>query len=274
MVFEYLEYDLTGILETPEIRFTQDHVKSWARQLLLGAHYMHINKVIHRDLKASNLLINKKGELKIADWGLARSWNSEMKRLTNKVITLWYRPPELLLGCLEYTPKIDLWSIGCIIAEMFRRSGFLKGKTEAAQLDLIFRTCGHPTLDDWPDIHKKCRLWKKFEPKADQPRFPNRLREALMTNLPHPKWMTDNAVDLISKLMTLNPDKRWSAEQALDHDYFFESPIFKTPDNLSMNFSVHTVHELDCRRKFEKKMAERKAEMAAANGIPKPPNRG
>ena len=96
---------------------------------------------------------------------------------------------------------------------------------------------------------------------------PNRLREALMTNLPHPKWMTDNDMDLISKLMTLNPDKRLSAEQALGHDYFFESPIFKTPDNLSMNFSVHTVHELDCIRRFEKKMDERKAQMAAANGM-------
>ena len=130
MVFEYMEFDLTGILNTPEIRFTHEHIKSWSHQLLGGIHYMHKNKVIHRDLKASNLLINKKGELKIADWGLARSWNSDMKRLTNRVITLWYRPPELLLGCLEYTPKIDMWSAGCIIAEMFRRSGLFKADTE------------------------------------------------------------------------------------------------------------------------------------------------
>lgn len=269
MVFEYLEYDLTGILETPEIRFTQDHIKSWSQQLLMGVHYMHINKVIHRDLKASNLLVNKKGELKIADWGLARSWNSEMKRLTNKVITLWYRPPELLLGCLEYTPKIDMWSVGCIIAEMFRRSGFLKGANEATQLDLIFRTCGHPTTEAWPDIQKTCRLWKKFDPAPNQPRFPDRLQEALRANLPQPKWMTDNAVDLISKLMTLNPDKRWSAEQALDSDYFFEVPTVKSADKLSMNFSVNTVHEWECRRKFEQKMAARKGQ--AANGAPRPP---
>ena len=90
-----MEFDLTGILDTPELRFTHEHIKSWSHQLLGGIHYMHKNKVIHRDLKASNLLINKKGELKIADWGLARSWNSDMKRLTNRVITLWYRPPEL-----------------------------------------------------------------------------------------------------------------------------------------------------------------------------------
>lgn len=94
---------------------------------------MHVNKIIHRDLKSSNLLINRKGELKIADWGLARSWNPEMRRLTNRVITLWYRPPELLLGAVEYTPKIDMWSVGCIIAEMFRRGGLLKGSNESTR---------------------------------------------------------------------------------------------------------------------------------------------
>ena len=88
MVFEYSEYDLTGILETPDIRLSQDHIKSWSQQLLSGVHYMHTNRIIHRDLKASNLLINRKGQLKIADWGLARSWNPEMKRLTNKVLVM------------------------------------------------------------------------------------------------------------------------------------------------------------------------------------------
>lgn len=261
-----MEYDLTGILETPEIRFTQDHIKSWSQQLLSGVHYMHTNKVIHRDLKASNLLINKKGELKIADWGLARSWNSEMKRLTNKVITLWYRPPELLLGCLEYTDKIDMWSVGCIIAEMFRRSGFLKGSNEATQLDLIFRTVGHPTRENWPDINAKCKLWKNFEPGPGEPRFPCRLREALSHQLPHPKWMTEHAVDLISKLMMLNPSKRWSAGQALDAEYFFENPIVKPAHKLSMTFAVASVHEWDCRRKYELQLAQRKSQMNASNG--------
>jgi cyclin-dependent kinase 12/13 len=263
MVLEYLEYDLTGVLDTPEIRFTQDHIKSWSQQLLTGVHYMHTNKVIHRDLKPSNLLISKKGELKIADWGLARSWNADMKRLTNRVITLWYRPPELLLGSLEYTDKIDMWSVGCILAEMFRRSGFLKGKDEAAQLELIFRAFGHPTEENWPNIGKKCRLWPKFAPGPDD-KLPCRFREALRTNLSNPAWLTDHAVDMISKLMSLNPDTRWSAQQALDADYFFENPLVKPIDQLSMNFSVQSVHEWDCRLKFDKqKMAQHKAQMAA-----------
>jgi len=244
MVFEYLEYDLTGVLETPEIRLTQDHIKSWSQQLLSGVHYMHTNKVIHRDLKASNLLINRKGELKIADWGLARSWNSEMKRLTNKVITLWYRPPELLLGCIEYTTKIDMWSVGCIVAEMFRRSAFLKGRNETHQLELIFKVCGTPNKKDWPNLEKQCRLWKKYAPGPTDEVFPNRLGECLRENLPHPKWMTDEAVKFIGKLMEENPETRWSAEQALDADYFFENPIVKQAKDLSMKFAVQSVHEM------------------------------
>ena len=260
MVFEYLEYDLTGVLETPEIRLSQDHVKSWSQQLLSGCHYMHKNKIIHRDLKASNLLINRKGELKIADWGLARSWNSEMKRLTNKVITLWYRPPELLLGCIEYTPKIDMWSVGCIIAEMFRRQGFLKGRTEQHQLQLIFKVCGTPTKENWPNLEKQCRLWKKMGPGPDDEIYPNRLAEALRAKLPNPKWMTDEAVKLIGHLMEENPDKRFSAEQALGAEYFFENPIVKEAKDLNMKFAVQSVHEMDCRKKFEQNEAKRKAQ--------------
>ena len=190
-----------------------------------------------------------------------------MKRLTNKVITLWYRPPELLLGCIEYTPKIDIWSVGCIVAEMFRRTGFLRGANEATQLDLIFRTCGHPTKEKWPKIGEQCRLWRQFKPKAGEKVFPDRLGEALRSQLPHPKWMTDKAVDLISRMMELNPETRWSAEQALDADYFFDDPIVKPAHKLPMKFAVTTVHEMDCRRKYEQKMAQRKAQMQqAANG--------
>merc|ERR1712146_678075 len=108
------------------------------------------------------------------------------------------------------------------------------GANEATQLDLIFRTRGHPTKENWPNIQKQCRLWKKFEPGPGEQRFPDRLAEALRAQLPHPKWMTDEAVNLISKLMELNPEKRWSALQALDADYFFGAPIVK-PANISLS---------------------------------------
>lgn len=264
MVFEYLEYDLTGVLETPEIRLTQDHVKSWSQQLLHGVHYMHKNKVIHRDLKASNLLINRNGELKIADWGLARSWNKDMKRLTNKVITLWYRPPELLLGMIDYSTKIDMWSVGCIVAEMFRRSAFLRGQNETNQLELIYKVCGTPNTQEWPLLETKCRHWNRFKPGPNDKIYPNRLAQCLREKLPHPKWMTDDAVKMIGKLMEKNPDERWSAEKALDADYFFETPIVKRANELNMKFAVTSVHEMDCRKKFEQNEAKRQAQIALA----------
>lgn len=254
MVFEYHEYDLTGILETPEIRFTRDHVKSWSMQLLKGVHYMHTNNILHRDLKASNLLINRKGELVIADWGLARSYNKQMKHLTNGVVTLWYRPIELLLGCKEYSTKIDMWSVGCIIAEMFRRSGLLKGHNEASQLNLIFNTCGQPTKESWPEIGRLCPLWKNYEPRPTEIPKPNRLAVVLRERLPHPAWMTDHAVTLISNLLTLNPEKRWSAQEAIISEYFFEKPIVKEPKDISMNFGVGSVHEWEARKKHEQRL--------------------
>jgi|UniRef100_A0A7S2XNB2 serine/threonine protein kinase len=266
MVFEYLEFDLTGILETPEIRLSQDHIKSWSWQLLKGIHYMHMNKIVHRDLKSSNLLINCRGELKIADLGLARSWNSEMKRLTNRVITLWYRPPELLLGCMQYSTQIDMWSYGCIVAEMFRRSGLLKGGNEATQLDLIFRTCGHPTLEDWPNINHMCPLWKNYAPKPGETPYPRRIREAVKQQLPNAAWMTENAKDLIDNLLILNPDNRWSAAKTLESaEYFFELPMVKRADELNMNFGVDSVHEWESRKRHEKVMAHRRSQAQASS---------
>ena len=264
MVFEYLEFDLTGIIETPEIKLTQDHIKSWSKQLLSGVHYMHVNKIIHRDLKASNLLINRKGELKIADWGLARSWNPEMKRLTNRVITLWYRPPELLLGAVEYTTKIDMWSVGCIIAEMFRRGGLLKGSNESTQLDLIFRVLGHPTEEEWPNINKMCPLWKNFRPNSPEEALPRRLRDELKTRLPTNamSWMTPHAMDVIDNLLAHNPDKRWSAKEALTADWFFDNPMPKAAEDLNMKFGVESAHEWEARKKHREMMEERKERAA------------
>lgn len=267
MVFEYLEYDLTGVLETHEIRLSQDHIKSWSYQLLSGVHYMHKNKIIHRDLKASNLLISKNGDLKIADWGLARSWNKDMRNLTKKVITLWYRPPELLLGNSRYSPKIDMWSVGCIIAEMFRRSGFLKGRNETEQLNLIFNAAGHPTPKDWPNIEEKCPLWKNYKPN-DGELLPRRIKEKLQEQLHNSSWLTKDAIYLIDKLLALNPDHRWDAYDSLDAEYFFEDPIVKKSHQLNMKFSVTSVHEWEARKRHEEMMKKRQAQVSkkSANG--------
>lgn len=265
MVFEYLEYDLTGILDTKEIKFTADHIKSWSNQLLKGCHYMHVNQIVHRDLKASNLLINRRGELKIADWGLARSWNPEMNRLTNRVITLWYRPPELLLGCTKYSTKIDMWSVGCIIAEMFLRGGLLKGSNESHQLDLIFKAMGHPSTADWPKIHTMCPLWKNYAPSNGDECFPRRLRDELKNRLPTVAipWMTPHALDMIDNLLVHNPDKRWSAADALTAEWFFDTPMVKPASKLNMQFGVDSAHEWEAKKKYKEMLAQRA--MSGAN---------
>jgi cyclin-dependent kinase 12/13 len=271
---------LTGILGTREIRLTQDHIKSWSMQLLQGVNYMHVNQIIHRDLKSANILIGRNGELKIADWGLARPWNEKMEKLTNPVITLWYRPPELLLGCKKYTPKIDMWSVGCIIAEMFRRTCLLTGSNDTSQMDFIFKTLGHPSEEDFPNIHEVCPLWCKYKPKTKEQSLKNRLQETLKSQLPNPRWVTENAVNLVQNLLAYNPSKRWSALQACEEaDYFFEEPIVKPATDLSMTFGVKAAHEwgLPSRQAAEREMQRRRmngtsnVKPAAPVGKPKPP---
>jgi cyclin-dependent kinase 12/13 len=257
MVFEYLEFDLTGIIQTKEIKIRADHIKSWSHQLLKGVQYMHINKIVHRDLKASNLLINRRGELKIADWGLARSWNPEMNRLTNRVVTLWYRPPELLLGCMKYSTKIDMWSVGCIIAEMYLREGLLKGNNESHQLDLIFGMMGHPSTTDWPNIHAMCPLWKNYAPTNGQGSLPRKLRDEVNSRLPTVAipWMTPHALDMIDNMLVHNPDERWSAAQALTAEWFFDIPMVKPASQLNMQFGVESAHEWEAKKKYQEMRA-------------------
>jgi cyclin-dependent kinase 12/13 len=121
LVFEYLEHDLAGLMDTPTVHFTEAQVKCLLFQLVEGLKHCHENRVIHRDIKASNLLISDKGLLKLGDFGLARHLGDEGRKYTNRVVTLWYRAPELLLGTTDYSWPIDMWSVGCLMAEMLMR---------------------------------------------------------------------------------------------------------------------------------------------------------
>ncbi|KAM0922383.1 hypothetical protein ACQ4PT_006214 [Festuca glaucescens] len=155
MVFEYMDHDLTGLADKPGMRFTIPQIKCYMKQLLTGLHYCHVNQVLHRDIKGSNLLIDNEGNLKLADFGLARSFSSDHNgNLTNRVITLWYRPPELLLGSTKYGPAVDMWSVGCIFAELLNGKPILPGKNEPDQLTKIFELCGTPDEIIWPGVTK------------------------------------------------------------------------------------------------------------------------
>ncbi|KAF3441066.1 hypothetical protein FNV43_RR19352 [Rhamnella rubrinervis] len=229
MVFEYMDHDLTGLADRPGLRFTIPQIKCYMKQLLTGLHYCHINHVLHRDIKGSNLLIDNEGKLKLADFGLARSFSSDHGgNLTNRVITLWYRPPELLLGATMYGPAVDMWSVGCIFAELLHGKPILTGKSEPEQLNKIFELCGSPDENNWPNV-SETPWYNNFRPTRSMRR---RVRETF--------WNFDrHALDLLDHLLTLDPKQRWTAKEALDADYFWTDPLPCDPKSLPKYESSH-----------------------------------
>jgi cyclin-dependent kinase 12/13 len=165
MVFEYLDHDLAGLLRDNRVEMTPYLVKWLMKQLVEGLQHCHQHRVLHRDIKASNVLIDNYGNLKLADFGLARSYSETCSdtKYSNKVITLWYRPPELLLGSETYGPAVDMWSVGCILAEMIEGRPLFQGQNHIDQLEVIFTLCGTPTHENWPS-HTELPWFEMFKP--------------------------------------------------------------------------------------------------------------
>ncbi|OVA18849.1 Protein kinase domain [Macleaya cordata] len=229
MVFEYMDHDLTGLSDRPGMRFSVPQIKCYMRQLLTGLHYCHVNQVLHRDIKGSNLLIDNEGNLKLADFGLARSFSNDHNgNLTNRVITLWYRPPELLLGTTKYGPAVDMWSVGCIFAELLQGKPILPGKDEPEQLNKIFELCGAPEEVNWPGV-SKFPWYNNFKPTRPMKR---RLREVF-------RQFDRHAVELLERMLTLDPSQRISAKDALDAEYFWTDPLPCDPKSLPKYESSH-----------------------------------
>lgn len=215
IVMDYVEHDLKSLMEVMKHPFLVGEVKTLMIQLLRAVTHLHDNWILHRDLKTSNLLLSHKGVLKVGDFGLAREYGSPLKQYTPVVVTLWYRAPELLLGCKLYSTQIDLWSVGCIFAEFLTMKPLFTGKSEIDQLNRIFKDLGSPSELIWPG-YNELPLVKKVSFAHYQY---NTLRGRFGQTL------TNSGFELMTKFLTYNPQRRITAEEALQHEYFRESPL-------------------------------------------------
>merc|ERR1719265_2076606 len=152
LVFEFLDQDLKKLLDMCDGGLDPSTTNSYVYQLLRGIAYCHQHRVLHRDLKPQNLLINREGALKLADFGLARAFGIPVRSYTHEVVTLWYRAPDVLMGSRKYSTPVDIWSVGCIFAEMVSGRPLFPGNTDADQLQRIFKALGTPNEAMWPTI--------------------------------------------------------------------------------------------------------------------------
>ena len=225
MVFEYLSHDLTGLLNHPTFKLEQAHKKDLAKQLFEGLDYLHRRGVLHRDIKAANILVSNTGQLKLADFGLARFYAKSGKLdYTNRVITIWYRSPELLLGETQYGPAVDIWSAACVLVEIFTRHAIFPGSGgEISQLDKIYNVLGTPTVQDWPGIvdMQWSELLRPTERK--QSTFEEKYKDRV----------SPMAFELLQAMFLFDPNARPTAADVLEHPFFTsEAPPPKRADAL------------------------------------------
>lgn len=213
LVFEYLDTDLKKFIDShrkgPDPRpLAPTLIQSFLYQLCKGVAHCHSHGVLHRDLKPQNLLLDKgKGILKIADLGLGRAFTVPLKSYTHEIVTLWYRAPEVLLGSTHYSTAVDMWSVGCIFAEMVRRQALFPGDSEFQQLLHIFRMLGTPTEKQWPGVStlRDWHVYPQWEPQSLARAVPS---------------LSPEGVDLLSLMLKYNPADRISAKAAMEHPYF------------------------------------------------------
>ncbi|KTW29767.1 hypothetical protein T552_00974 [Pneumocystis carinii B80] len=240
MVFEYMDHDLSGVLSNPNFRFEPSHAKHLCKQMLDGLEYLHHRGVLHRDIKGSNILLDNFGQLKLADFGLARYYHKKRDTAdyTNRVITLWFRPPELLLGATAYGPAVDIWSAGCIMIELFTRKPLFPGHDEIHQLELIYDMMGTPTHENWPSVDQLpwFELLKPSEKKIGK--FYDRYSSIL----------SPAALSLLSNILALDPSKRPTATDALKHTFFTQEEPKPMPP-LGLGNMKGDWHEYESKRR-------------------------
>ncbi|GMH38202.1 hypothetical protein BSKO_06086 [Bryopsis sp. KO-2023] len=228
LVFEFCSHDLANLDNHLREPFSVSEIKCLLKQILSGLAYLHNRKIIHRDVKLSNLLYTDDGVVKLCDFGLARFLPSKAAPLTPQVFTLWYRGPELLLGCCEYGTALDMWAVGCIFAELLRGKPLFPGKTEFECLRMMCQRLGTPTPDIWKDIVDLPNYQKIVLPAYDSRTLKNDVPKA-----------SECAIDLLRGFLAYDPKQRLTAEEALQHPYFEEHPLPKPLGKMPRFPSLH-----------------------------------
>ncbi|XP_010414910.1 PREDICTED: probable serine/threonine-protein kinase At1g54610 isoform X2 [Camelina sativa] len=255
LVFQYMDHDLAGLASSPVVKFSEPEVKCLMRQLISGMEHCHSRGVLHRDIKGSNLLIDDGGVLKIADFGLATIFDPNHKRpMTSRVVTLWYRAPELLLGATDYGVGIDLWSAGCILAELLAGRPIMPGRTEVEQLHKIYKLCGSPSEDYW----KKGKFTHGAIYKPREP-YKRSIRETF-------KDFPPSSLPLIDALLSIEPEDRQTATAALKSEFFTSEPYACEPADLP---KYPPSKEMDAKRRDEETRRQRAASKAQGDGARK-----
>uniref|UniRef100_A0A4W4FL98 cyclin-dependent kinase n=1 Tax=Electrophorus electricus TaxID=8005 RepID=A0A4W4FL98_ELEEL len=231
LVFEYLDKDLKQYMDDCGNIMSMHNVKIFLFQILRGLAYCHRRKVLHRDLKPQNLLINERGELKLADFGLARAKSVPTKTYSNEVVTLWYRPPDVLLGSSEYSTQIDMWGVGCIFYEMAAGRPLFPGSTVEDELHLIFRLLGTPTEDNWPGI-SSIEEFKSYN-------FPKYKPQPFINHAPR-------YVCVHAGLWGEESKKRISADDSMKQSYF--KSLGMRVHTLPESISIFTLKEVQLQR--------------------------
>jgi len=219
LVFEYLDQDLKKYMDAHRGEMDPQTIRSFLFQLLKGVAWCHDHRVLHRDLKPQNLLINKKGELKLADFGLARAFGIPVRSYSHEVVTLWYRAPDVLLGSRKYSTPIDIWSAGCIFAEMSLGRPLFPGQSTSDQLLRIFKLLGTPTEETWSGV-TELPEWKTDFPKLETKSF----QEIVPT-------LDPVGIDLLSRMLQYDPAQRITAKHAMQHNYF--QPLLADPNSIA-----------------------------------------
>ncbi|XP_028852177.1 cyclin-dependent kinase 7 [Denticeps clupeoides] len=231
LVFDYMETDLEVIIKDTSLVLTPAHIKAYILMTLQGLEYMHQHWILHRDLKPNNLLLDEKGVLKIADFGLAKAFGSPNRVYTHQVVTRWYRAPELLFGARMYGVGVDMWAVGCILAELLLRLPFLAGDSDLDQLTKIFEALGTPTEETWPGM-------TSLPDYVSFKLFPGTPLEHIFSAA------GDDLLELLQGLFTYNPCTRITSSEALMARYFSNRPApSKGPQLPRPNCSAEALKE-------------------------------